>query len=767
MGAAPGPEDDPRPRLRPGQYVRKAFTLRGPVARAQIRLTAHGLCRLWINGKRPDERVLCPEVTAFDKQLTYALLDVAALLHPGPNALGVILTDGWHVGRIGLTGESCQYADRLALLLQLDVVYTDGGHETIDSDGTFRASTGALDYSDLYIGERYDARKAPLGWTLPDFDDSSWSPVRETTSGEALTPQTLPPVLKHERLEGRLLVTPKGEQVYDFGQVIAGVERVTLRGARGCEVLLEHSETLDADGNFMHNIVGRNKQQTDCYVCAGQGEERYEPIGTFHGFRYLKVSGAAQVIRAEAFAIRTDNRETADFTSSDERLNQLWRNIRWSLRGNTISIPTDCPQRERAGFTGDMQIFAPTALWLMDLRGFLSSWLATVRLEQTEAGEVPVIAPNFPAIERMQRGMGQTNCAAGWGDAILLVPWAMYGFYGDVAILRENYDAMRRWLHFVAQWARTGQPYPPPGTPSRRGAAQYLWDTGFSFGDWLVPSRSQGLESPFATAEATKGPIGTCYFAQSAHLLSRIAAILGEEADAARYAELAARIREAYTQTYYEAKGRLRGLQLQGLYVTALAFDMLPEAERPATVQTLAGLIAQNGDRLDTGFLSVSHLLDALYNHGQQALAFRLLFQTQCPGWLYEVSQGATTLWETWNAVLPDGTVQASSMNHFAFGCVGDWMMRRLAGLQPTAPGFASVRIQPDFSCGLSRVKAHYDSIHGRIAVSWSRQDDEASLAVDLPQGVSAVLCIQGRERPLPPGHTQVQERLDGLPWKR
>ena len=755
FGGPQEPDGENLKRLRPAQYVRRGFTLRARPLRATAFATAHGLYRLFVNGQRPDQRVLSPEVTPFDKLLTYQAYDVTALLRAGENAVGAILTDGWHIGRVGLTGDSCQYADRLAFLFQLDVTYPDGTGERIASDAAFRGSAGPIDYSDIYIGERYDARKEMPGWSEPGFDDALWTPVTETDFPEALKRQTLSPVLKHERLEGRRLTTPKGELVFDFGQVIAGVARVRLKGPRGAAVKLEHSEVLDREGNFIRNIGGRNKQQTDEYVCAGTGEETYEPIGSYHGFRYMKVSGEAEALGAEAFAIRTDNRETASCDCSDPRLNRLFSNILWSLRGNTVSIPTDCPQRERSGFTGDMQIFLRAACWLMDMRAFAASWLETVRLEQTDRGEIPVIAPNFPALEAMQlsRPSG-ANTSCGWGDAIAIVPWGLYQFYGDEAFLRDNYQAMKRWVAFVTRWAETGESYPAPDAPIRLGHQRYLWNTGFSFGDWLVPSRSTGMSNPFATAEETKGPIGTCYYAGSVELLAKTARILGDEEEADRCLALLERIRAAYRAEYSLGGGLLRS-ELQGIYVTALAFDMLPEAERPLAAEKLAALIRANGHRLDTGFLSVSHLMDVLCDNGQRETAYRLLYQTECPSWLYEVEKGATTMWESWSAVLPDGTPTTASYNHYAFGCVADWMMRTLAGIRSEAPGFARVRIDPDFDCGLSRVSAAYDSVRGPIRVAWERAGNRATVRASVPAGVAAVFGGPEKERPLKPGENR------------
>jgi alpha-L-rhamnosidase len=763
FGGSPEPPGENLARLRPAQYVRKEFVSRGKISSAFAFATSHGLYRLYINGKEADNRLFPPDVTPFNKLLTYQKYDITSCLKEGPNAIGAILTDGWHIGRIGLTGDSCQYADKLAFLFQLVIEYENGTSLVVASDASFKSSTGALDFSDIFIGERYDARKEPKGWAEPGFNDESWQQTIEVDSPEELVEQSTRPVLRHEHFIGKLITTPSGQKVYDMGQVIAGVEKLTARGKSGAEIRLEHSEVLDKDGNFFRNIMGRNKEQTDYYIFVGNGTEVYEPIGTFHGFRYVMAvydESKIEIDSVEAYAIRTDLKETATFECSDERLNKLWQNTLWSQRGNVVAIPTDCPQRERSGFTGDMQIFIKAACINMDMRNFVRSWLRTVRLEQTEAGEVTIIAPNFPGLEKMQHSMSGTNSSSGWGDAIVIVPWVMYNAYGDKSYLEENYEAMKKWLGFVSHWARSGVPNGTGSEPAREGHKKFLWDTGFHFGDWLVPSKVSGNSSPMTTAELTKGPLGTAYFANSAELISKIARVLGHDDDCDYYAELAQNIREAYTEEYYLGGGELKG-DLQGIYVTALAFDLLPESERPAVAKTLVKMIENNGNRLDTGFLSISYLMDVLCDNGYEDVALKLLFQTKCPSWLYEVENGATTVWERWDAITPDGEVTSSSFNHYSFGCVIDWMMRKLAGICPAAPGYESVVIAPMINCGLDFVSASYESVKGRIAVSWCIEEEAVHVKTDIPKGVSAVLEFCGATTVLSSG---VVEKVYCLP---
>ena len=749
------PDGENLKRLRPGQYLRKEFDCCGDIKSATAYATSVGLYRLFINGKQADNRLLSPDITPLDKLLTYQKYDITSSIRQGANAIGAILTDGWHIGRIGLTGDSCQYADRLAFLMHLEIEYFDGRTQVISSDNSFKSSEGAIVFSDIYIGEKYDARLEPLLWSEPGFDDTGWVEAKEVTSLVPLQEQTTKPIVRKEHFTGKLIITPSGQKLYDIGQVIAGISQLEAVGQPGSEIKLEYSEVLDSDGNFFRNVAGRNKNQTDYYIFSGRGKEIYEPIGTFHGFRYIMAcydENQVEIKSIQAHAIRTDLDETAMFECSDERLNKLWLNTLWSQRGNMIGIPTDCPQRERAGFTGDVQIFIRAACLNMDMREFIRSWLSTVRLEQSLSGEVTIIAPNFPAINRMQELMSGTNTSSGWGDAIVIVPWEMYKAYGDISFLEENYEAMKKWLHFVTRWAQTGSNYADDDAPIREGHKRFLWDTGFHFGDWLIPSQSSTGQSPLEAAALTKGPIGTAYYANSAHLMSMIAKNLGKDEDATKYHLLAENIRAAYTKEFYLGRGRL-SCDFQGVYVTALAFNMVPEKERDFVAKSLVKMIEENGNRLDTGFLSVSHLMDCLCDTGNEQTALKLLYQTQCPSWLYEVMQGATTVWERWDAIRPDGEVTNSSFNHYSFGVVVDWMMRKLAGINPLSPGYREVEISPMTECGLSYVSAEYSSIRGKVAVQWRIENDRLMVSVQIPEGIDASINIRGKRQPLATGN--------------
>ena len=641
-----------------------------------------------INGVRVGNQELAPEVTAYESYLQYQTYDVSEMIDQGYNVLGAVLADGWYCGRIGLPGDSCQYGNKLALLLQLEIEYQDGSSQWLISDVDFKSSTGPLVYSDLFIGERYDAELENTNWHKPNFDDRSWKNAAIADYGYSnLVAQYGEPLrVVKEIVPLGILKTPKGETVIDLGQNISGKIRMCVQSMSKTEVVLDYSEVLDSDGNFLQQIRGRNKDQRDIYILKGDGVEVYEPWFTMHGFRYVRVTGYQGEPRLADFTglvIASDLRDSGSFSCSDERLNRLQENIRWSQRGNLVSIPTDCPQRERAGFTGDAQVFIPTACFNMDVNAFFTRWLRNLQIEQRDDGQVPNTIPYWKSyIEMFAPIQGGSHTSAGWGDACVIIPWTLYQAYGDLRILEENYSTMTRWLDYVQKEAESGIPERLEENlpPQSREHQKYLWNTGFHFGDWLIPSLTAGYANPFDAANATKEVVASCFYAYSSGLMAKIAQALGNEKDCQHYSELNAKIRAAFADEYVAPDGRLPA-HYQGMYVLALKMDMVPAEKRHLLTNQLVDLIAQNGYRLDTGFVSVPYLLDVLCDNGRQDIAYQLLFQTECPSWLYEVEKGATTIWETWDAISPDGHVDIASFNHYAFGCVGDWMYRFVAGL--------------------------------------------------------------------------------------
>lgn len=750
---APVPADTARDysRLKPCQYLRRSFTADHKPVKARIYATAHGVYFLELNGSRVGSCELAPEVTAYDRYLQYQTYDVTALILPGENVVGAVVSDGWYIGRIGLPGDSCQYGDKLALLLQLELEYSDGTRQVVNTDSSFKSSTGPLVYSDLFIGERYDARLEMDGWSAPGFRDDSWSPVEAADYGYAnLAAQYGECVKAVETLTPLCVIeTPKGEIVVDLGQNMAGRLRMRVEGPAGTEIMLEFSETLDENGNFFNNIIGRNKDQRDFYVLKGGKPESYEQIFTCHGFRYVRVTGYPGEVRAENFTgivLASELRRTGDFECSDVRLNKLQSNIVWSQKSNMISIPTDCPQRERAGFTGDAQVFIATACFNMDVLAFFRRWLKNLVLEQRPDGQVPVVAPYWKSyIETFLPVQNGSHTSAGWGDACIYVPWALYCSYGDRRILEDNYAMMLKWLAYMTKEAETGIPDNLEGdlTPERALRQKYLWNTGFHFGDWLIPSLTAGYRNPFESARRTKELIATCFYACSTELVAEIANVLGKTEDSIKYAELSGRIRKAFAEEYLGCDGSLKS-HFQGIYVLALMMRMIPGSMCDKVTDQLVQLIQTNGWRLDTGFVSVQYLMDALCRNGRADAAFTLLFQTECPSWLYEIEKGATTVWETWDAISPDGKVNASSFNHYAFGCVGDWLYRYVAGLDKDAPGYKHIVIQPHPDGRLHSAKARYHAVYGEILSDWSIAEGVMTLRCAIPPNTSASVVLPG-----------------------
>lgn len=781
----------PGERLHPPRYLRQEFDLPAAPVSARLRISSQGVHQPSLNGVPAGDGLLAPGYESYQHEISVMTHDVTSLLHEGVNVLGVILGDGWYAGRISILGRSAQYGDVLRATWRLEVDLSDGSRTVLRPDASVRSSRGPIDWSDIFIGERHDARAERPGWDAPSADAellAGWTPCALVPVAVPLVPFVGEPIRRVRDLPAqRVLTTPAGETVIDFGQVMAGRVRMRVRGERGTVVRLEHAEVVDAEGNFLDNILGVNKDQADEYVLAGRPEgEEWEPLFTFHGFRYVKLIGYPGAPLPEDFTavvIANDLEQTASFSSSHQRLDRLVENTVWSQRSNFLAVPTDCPQRERAGWTGDLQIFAPTAATLMGVAAFLDRWLRNVRVDQAaHDGIVPIIVPMPPAMDDPDlpnAGLGDIRDAAGWSDAITIAPWELYRHYGDPRFLRDNLDAMRTWVeHQTADAAATLPARLDPTTlsPERLARQRLLWNGRMNFGDWLAPStldgsrpEAEGLDefaaimlAPQLTAELT-GPL---FQIRSLDLYAASAEALGDEATAAQAREHAAAVRATFATEYVGADGRI-GPDMQGIAVLALAFDAVPDEVRPQVVARLVELVHEAGVHLDTGFVSVPFLLDVLWDEGHADLARALLVQDTAPSWLYEVDHGATTIWEAWKAVHEDGTVERMSMNHYAFGCVVDWMMRRLAGIELIEPGYRRTRIAPDLDGVLDHCRAHVDVPAGRIAVDWRRDDLGADLTVEVPLGVSADVVLapgwvlDGSAELVPGTHTLHATRIE------
>ncbi len=739
--------------FRPAQYIRIPFTLKKNISRGRVYATAHGLYRIEVNGVRPEIREFAPENTAYKSLMLYQTYDITELLTPGKNVIGVILADGWWTGRVGTTADCCQYGDTIGLLLDAEITYSDGTKEFFSGEQGV-SGTGPIVFSDLFVGEKYDAGREMAGWSTPAWDDSHWLPVQKKEyPKDNLRGQAMPPVRPVRTwTPERIFTAPNGDLILDVGQVLAGVVEFSLDTDAGHEIRLEHFEVLGKDGNYFDSILNVNKDQTDIYITR-DGFQTWRPAFTYHGFRYVRITGWPGEISPENFrvyALASEMEDIGSFHTSDERLNQLQSNIWWSQVSNTVSIPTDCPQREKAGWTGDIMAYAPTLCFNRGADAFLTSWLDNVRAEQMENGAVPMIVPYLKAYATFIKNNLGTDTSCGWGDAVIMVPYALYRAYGDRRVLEENYDAMGRWMEYIRNRAEN---HHPEGYESwskeRKERSRYLWNTDFHFGDWLIPSMVLGNPDGMAmnnTAYATMGIVAPAYFAFSAKNMENISGILGKEREAAYYKDLYEKIREAFIAEYVHEDGTMEA-DFQGIYVIALQMGLVPEETRPKMMDHLCSMIHENRDCLDTGFLSVLFLMDVLTENGREDVAYKLLFQTLCPSWLYEVEKGATTLWESWGAVSEDGTTSTYSYNHYAFGCVGDWMYRHLGGLQIMEPGYKKFRAAPSFGSGLTSVSVSEETPYGRAAVEWRILDEHAFVHVDVPVNTEAEIILPGMEK--------------------
>ncbi|MDO7880721.1 glycoside hydrolase family 78 protein [Salinibacterium soli] len=731
---APWDEGDDLDARRP-PLVRRGFTLGKPVAKARLYASAHGLYEVELNGSRVGDDALAPGWTVYGQRLRYYTYDVTGLLQPGENAIGSWLGDGWYRGRLGWRGGFYNlFGSDLALLAQLEVTYADGSVETIATDDSWRAHVGPIVRSGLYDGEVYDARDELPGWSAASFDDSGWSPVAtgERDPATLVAPQGPPVRCTEELAPVAVLTTPSGKRILDFGQNFAGRIRIRVSGAAGDTVTIRTAEVLQHGELYTRPL--REAKSTDVYTLRGEGTEEWEPRFTIHGFRYAEVTGwpgdlDAAVAAGDAVGrvYHSDMERTGWFESSNPLVNRLHDNVLWGMRSNFVDVPTDCPQRdERVGWTGDIQVFAPTAAFLYDVSGMLGSWLRDVAVEQLPDGTIPWYVPVIPAHQMWT----PIRPGAVWGDVAVLTPWVLYERSGDAGILAAQYESAKKWVDLQ----------------DRLAGDDHLWNEGFQLGDWLDPDAPP--QDP-ADAKTDKYLVATAYFAWSARHLAKAAEVLGLADDAAHYSRLADLVRDAFVAEYVLPDGRMSS-DAQTAYALALRFDLIVDPElRAAAGARLAALVAEGRNRISVGFAGVNVLSDALTLVDANDSAYDLLLEEECPSWLYAVKKGATTVWERWDSLLPDDTVNPGTMtsfNHYALGSVADWLHRVVAGIAPAAPGYRSIRFAPQPGGGLTSASAAHETPYGRASIDWRIADGVLSVDVVVPTGADAVVELPGAE---------------------
>ncbi len=713
--------DDLANGLSPSPYLRKEFLLDKPVRRARLYATARGVYELYINGNRVGNDVLAPGWTDYDRRLQYQTYDVTPLLAEGQNALGSVLGDGWFAGFVGFDPKhrGALYGPSPQLLAQLNVEYEDGTTESLATDGSWGCSTGPIHFSDLLMGESYDARREMPGWAEPGFDDSGWYGVEAEEIGDTnLVSQPDEGIRVTEALQATSVTEPEsGRYVFDLGRNMVGWVRLKVEGEAGTEVTLRYAEALNPDGTIYTTNL-RSARATDRYVLGGDGEEIYEPHFTFHGFRYVEVTGypgepPLGVITGRV--VHSATPPSGTFECSSSMVNKLQENIVWGQRGNFLSIPTDCPQRdERLGWTGDAQVFVRTASFNMDVAAFFEKWMVDVEDAQSPEGAFPDVAP-------LLRGSGLIDLrwgAPAWGDAGVIVPWTVYRTYADARIVERHYSAMTRWMEYL---------YEANPDLLRKNRM------GNNYGDWLSP---KGDLTP-------KDLLATAYWAYDAKLMAEMAEAIGRHDDAKKYRDLNENIRAAFNEAYVSSDGRIQGDTQTG-YLLALHMDLLPEGLRSAAAEHLVRTIEREDWHLATGFAGVGYLCPVLTEAGYTEVAYHLLENETYPSWGYTVKNGATTIWERWDGWTEAGfqSPNMNSFNHYSLGSVGEWLYRYVAGidLDPDGVGYERILIRPRPGGSLAHAKAEYDSVRGRISSSWKIEGDRFLLEVLIPPNTTATV---------------------------
>ncbi len=693
----------------------KTFPLKGAVKRARFYSTAWGVYEAYLNGVRIGDERMAPGWTSYHHRLQYQIHDITELLQseaPKQGKLEMIVGNGWYKGIFGFMLQSKIYGSKAGAFAELHILYEDGSREVICTDETWKVRTGEILYSEIYMGETIDTDQPGIREghvSAAEFDKS------------ILTAQENEPVRVTERIAAKeLIVTPKGEKLVDFGQNLTGAAEIRVHGRKGQKIVIRHAEVLDKDGNFYPDTL-RQAKSTDTYICNGE-EQTFLPHFTFHGFRYLCVEGLDELSLDQftACVMHSDMEKTGVFFCSNPKVHQLQSNISWGQRGNFLDIPTDCPQRdERLGWTGDAQIFSWTAAFHRNTALFFGKWMRDVAAESSLEKGVPHVVPDI---------LGQYSSSA-WSDAAVIVPWVVYQIYGDQGILEESWKCMHEWVDYIRnQCGENG-----------------LWQSGYQYGDWLALDKEESADRTGAT---DKYMIANAYYLYVTDLVKQTAEVLGLGEAVKEYQDLYDTTLEAFRQEYYTNTGRIVSETQTGA-VLSLYFRLAREKDRERILQILRTNIENHKNHLATGFVGTPYLCHALSENGAHDLAAALFMKEDYPSWLYAVNKGATTIWERWNSILPDGSFDVSgmnSLNHYAYGSIGDWMYRKVAGVSQLKPGYKKFRVQPMFVKGIEEAGIEFESVYGKIVSKWSCKNGKIRVHIEVPANTSAEIRLPEKD---------------------
>ncbi len=714
----------------PAVMFTRKLSLEKSVKSAQIYASSHGVYRLYVNGKRPDARELAPEFTPYDRLMYYQVYDITSLLQHNENTIEMYVGDGWYFSAQARPVMK-DHHDEPSVIYQMHVAYEDGSSDIFCSDGSETCRTDYIVYSDLYQGEKQD-------FTL---EKQKEMPVIVKDYGcQFLYAQAMNPIVAYRLLPAvDVFSSPAGETIVDFGQVMAGRARIHVDVPKGQAVTFEYFETLDENGNYINTMFAPQK---DTVISNGKPIE-HEALFTFHGFRYIRVIGMPDARKEDftAVLLTTQKENTGEFHCSDDKLNRLYQNIRWSQYSNMMSVPTDCPSREKAGWTGDILIYARTAMLNEQMTPFLKSWLHSVRVDQKEDGTVMIVSPYMQLYDGLLRnvckkyGDEDITGVAGWSDAIVWVSYDMYQMTGDTGVLIDNYDAMKKWADNIIRTASNKQG--TWGIPKEYD--EKIWDSGFHFGEWLVPSRPNTTDDPYGMCKESSFYIAPFFGYMTMVKMQEICNILKEKEMSSYYGKIALEMKQAIIDGII--RRNMLPDYLMGAYVLAFAFDLVPDDLKENYKEKLISLVKKNGNCLDTGFLATPFLMDTLCQLGEEKLAYEILWQEKRPSWLYEVDHGATTIWEGWDADDAKHTGAFISYNHYAFGCVYDWICRHVAGIDTDTPGYSHIIINPNVDAHLTQCKCTYVSEAGPISVEWTHD----ILDVQIPCNATATVYWKGQ----------------------
>ena len=706
---------------KPASYLKTSFCVE-KLGKARLYITAHGLYEVYINENRVGNFVLAPGTYNYEKRLAYQTYDVSDLLCMGENKVRVVLGDGWYRSCSGVDGDRNLYGEDIALYFQLEV---DGDPVCISDENWLASQKGPIRENDMQQGEVVDA-------SMEEITDYHEVKV-ENFGVEKLCCSNCVPIVEKEHYKGKIITTPNGETVIDYGQNLAGYISFSLNAKEGQKIIMTHGESLDENGNFTaENFQDRKRhkeggtEQRVTYICK-EGKNEYKTKFSIWGFRYAKVETDIDLSDAQftAIAVYSDMLELGSFECGNKEVNQLVKNSIWSQKSNFCDVPTDCPTRERAAWTGDMGVFVETGIYLMDCYPVIRKWLGECRLAQYEDGKVANIAPknNVPSFFS-----GLLAGSVGWGDACIIVPYTLYKRYGDIRILEENYEMMQKWYTFLEKRAKE-KPLNPLKLLKKNPYRKFTIETGIDYGEWCEPD----VESTSAM-RTPQGKVATAYYAYSGKLLSEIAQILGKEEDAVCYKEIAAQARNAFRYIALE-NGKIHS-DRQAEYIRAIAFDLLDEEEKKQAAFDLNKLVVEKNYHLNTGFLSTPMLCPILAEYGYVDTAYKLLLQDTTPSWLYAVKKGATTIWEEWDGINEKGEVKAS-LNHYSKGAITGWLFSGVCGIKLEN---SKLTIQPQPHPSLGYAKASYHSPVGEIHSAWRYEGEKILVEVKVPCGAKIIL---------------------------